>query len=571
MRGNSRLSHMLLITMLLGLQLGCVSDGLQSSSANLRNIGLNSEAEKDYLVLRSDMHSMNGDWLQAQMDLEKALRISPSNALKLRLALILAQRGQFDASENELRELLKDPDMKNNVEAHLAHGEILALQNNAVESLKAYKRALELDSKNYKAIIFLGAIYSQLKEYALAKNYFYRLQKIEEYKHLAGYYLGRLDQQLERYQASEKHFESCLEIKPEFTDCIFSLVDSLTLQKKIKRAILKLTQFVEVNPDSDRAFAKLYDLHLEQEDQVSAFKQLVQLERFEPQNRFIKMQMALHLVEQNENEAAIAKLNEVAQLSPGFGKTYFLLSTIYERQGDDKKASYYYSKIAKNQPIYIEASIQRAKDIEAKEGQKKALSFLKKVDNRAFDSRIYLYIAILQNKLGSTDQSIKTLRKVANKNPDDVQVLYFLGHLEGEAGEMGRAILNMKRVIQLDPEHSDALNYLAFYYAENNILLDEAEKFAQKALSIKPDDGHYQDTLGWIYFHKGQYELAQKYLEKAYNLHPEEPVIAEHLAAVYSVKGLKDKARQVYTNLIEKGLGDRDKLQRQINSISSQK
>jgi tetratricopeptide (TPR) repeat protein len=534
-------------------------------------MGLTSPAQRDYYVLRSDMYSMSGDWLKAQLDLENALKIESSGELQLRHALILAQRGQFDLAEVELRDLVLLPEMEKNIEAHLAYGEVLALQNKAQESLKAYKKALSLDYKNYKAIIFLGAIYSQLKDYNLARNYFARLKGIEDYKHLSGYYLGRLDQQLEKFKSSEKYFEECLAIKPDFTDCIFSLVESLTFQKKIKQAIAKLDSFVEINPDSDRAFAKLYDLHLEEGNQDLAFRQLVQLERFEPQNRFIKMQMALHLVEQNQNEMAIQKLNEIAELSPSFGKTYFLLSTIYERQGDDKKAQYYYNKIEKNQPIYIEASIQRAKDIEHKSGLQSALSFLKKVDNSGSDTRVYLYISILQNKMGYKDQSIKTLRSVVLKNPNDVQILYFLGHLEGESGEMGRAILNMKRVIQLDPTHSDALNYLAFYYAENNILLDEAEKLVQKALEIKPDDGHYQDTMGWIYFHKGQFELAQKFLEKAYNSHPEEPVIAEHLAAVYSVKGLKDKARRVYTNLIEKGIGDSEKIKRQINSITSQK
>lgn len=579
----SKRTYLALLSTLLGLQIGCVT---QSSTSNhpfgsSNKSFLTNQAQKDYLVLRSDMHSMNGDWLKAQMDLEGALEIAPetqnetsANAmgdLKLRHALILAQRGQFDVAQKELHELLQQDDMKTNVEAHLAYGEVLALQNNAVESLAAYKQALKLDPKNYKAIIFLGAIYSQIKDYSIAKSYFYQLKKLDDYRHLAGYYLGRLDQQLENYSASEAHFEECLRHRPDFTDCIFSLVESLTLQKKSKAAITKLNQFVEANPDSDRAFAKLYDLHLENGNQEKAFNQLVQLERFEPQNRFIKMQMALHLVEKNEDEAAIAKLNEVAALSPGFGKTYFLLSTIYERQGDSKKAEHYYSKIAKSQPIYIEASIQRAKEIESKLGMKPALEFLRKVDNRAFDSRIYLYTAILQNKLGQSAKSIDTLRKVIKKNPNDVQVLYFLGHLEGEAGEMGRAILNMKRVIQIDSEHSDALNYLAFYYADNNILLDEAEKLASKAVEIKPEDGHYLDTLGWVYFHKGQYEKAQKALEKAHILLPEEAVIAEHLAAVYSVNGLKDKAKQVYTNLIEKGLGDRDKIQRQINSISTQK
>lgn len=550
---------------------GCVTLVAQNDQASKSGVSLNSKAERDYLVLRADMHSMSGDWLKAQMDLEAAIQIEPSGELQLRHALILAQKGQLEESEKKLREVLKFPEMKKNTEAYLALGEVQALQNNVEASLDSYKKVLSIEPLNYKAIIFLGAIFSQVKDLDQARNYFKKLDSIDEHKHLSGYYLGRLEQQIENYKKSEKYFEKCLVIKPDFTDCIFSLVESLTLQKSNQRAVEKLESFIEQNPDSDRAFAKLYDLYLEQNNQAKAYQQLVQLERFEPQNRFIKMQMALHMIEKNEYEPAIKKLNEVVELSPDFGKTYFLLSTIYDRLGDLKKSKYYYAKIPKNQPVYIEASIQRAKDIEDGDGLKQALKFLKSVDNSLSDTRVDLYIAILQNKLGQSSQSISTLRKVATKNPNDVQVLYFLGHLEGEAGQMGRAILNMKRVIQLDSEHSDALNYLAFYYAENKIMLDTAEQYALKALKIKPDDGHYTDTLGWIYYQKGQFELAQKYLEIAYKLHPEEPVIAEHLAAVYSVKGLNDKARQVYTNLINKGLGDREKLKRQINSVSSQK
>lgn len=560
----------LIILALVGIQLGCASVNSKTSSHQQQRLNLNQKAQRDYLVLTADMHSMNGDWLKAQMALEAAISLEPSGELQLRHALILAQKGQLDEAEKKLHDVFLYSEMQKNTEAHLALGEVFALQNKVEESLKSYQKVLSIEPDNFKALIFLGAIYSQVKQYEKARTYFKKLNHLPEHKHLSGYYLGRLEQQLEKYTQSEKYFESCLEIKPDFIDCIFSLVESLTLQKHNKKAAEKLESFIEQNPDSDRAFAKLYDIYIELEDQEKAFQQLVQLERFEPQNRFIKMQMALHLVEKNENQEAIDKLKEVVELSPDFGKTYFLLSTIYERQGDSKQAKFYYSKIPKDQPIYIEASIQRAKDIESQEGIKSALKFLKSVNNSLEDTRIHLYIAILQNKLGLNDQSISTLRKVADKNPNDTQVLYYLGHLEGESGQMGRAILNMKRVIQLDSEHSEALNYLAFYYAENKIMLDEAEKYALKALKIKPDDGHYSDTLGWIYFQKGQLELAQKYLELAYKLHPEEPVIAEHLATVYSVKGLNDKAKQVYTILIEKGLGDREKLKRQINSISSQ-
>ena len=430
---------------------------------------------------------------------------------------------------------------------------------------------LKHDPKSYKAIIFLGAIYSQINKIKTAEFYFKKLRQIDEKEHLAGYYLGRLKQQEKKFSSSERYFKECLDFKSDFTDCIFSLVDSLLHQKKAKTAILKVTDFIKKNPNSDRAYAKLYDLYLEVKDHSKAFQQLVQLERFEPRNRHIKMQIALHLIEKQKLDKALVKLKDVLKLSPRFGQAYYLISTIYTQKGDLEKSNSYFSKIPKNQPIYIEASIQKAREIEISKGTKATLKFLKKIKSSKHDVRVSLYIAILQSKLGRIKKSIQILRRTIRVNPDNTQVLYYLGHLEGETKQWAQAISRIKRVIQLEPNNSDALNYLAYYYANNKIQLKDAYKMSKKSLLIKPHDGHYLDTLGWTCFQMGRYKEAQVHLEEAYELFPKEVIIAEHLAAVYSKNGLLDKAKQVYLSLIKRGIGDKKKIQRQVNSLSERK
>lgn len=552
--------------------IGCTSfQKPYKSFSETPNILLNSVAEHDFYVLRSDIYSMKGHWLKAQMDLERALEIKSHPKLQVRHALILAHRGQYNVAEKNLFKILKHSKNKKNIEAQLVYGEILALQNKSQKSIEAYKEVLKHDPKNYKAIVFLGAIYSQLDKTKTAKFYFKKLRQVEEQKHLAGYYLGRLRQQEKKFSNSERFFKECLNFKPDFTACIFSLVDSLSYQKKIKEAIHKVRHFIELNPNSDRAYTKLYDLYIENEDFSKAFQQLVQLERFEPRNRHIKMQIALHLIEKQDLDKALLKLNDILSLSPKFGQAYYLISNIYTQKGNFKKSYSYFLKIPKNQPIYIEASIQRAREIENSKGSKSALRFLKTVKSPKHDVRTPLYIALLQSQLGHIKKSIHILRQVVKNNMKNTQILYYLGHLEGETGQWIPAISRMKQVVQLDPNHSDALNYIAYYYANNKIQLEEAYKMSKKSLLIKPNESHYLDTLGWICFQMGRYKEAQAYLEEAYELHPKEAIIAEHLAMVYSKNGLLDKARQIYLTLIKRGIGDKKKIQRQINSIFEEK
>jgi tetratricopeptide (TPR) repeat protein len=74
-------------------------------------------------------------------------------------------------------------------------------------------------------------------------------------------------------------------------------------------------------------------------------------------------------------------------------------------------------------------------------------------------------------------------------------------------------------------------------------ILDEALVFVQKALEFEQSNGAYLDTLGWVYYKKGEINKAVRYLENASVL-TEDAEIFEHLGDAYLEMGRSEEARK---------------------------
>jgi tetratricopeptide (TPR) repeat protein len=112
------------------------------------------------------------------------------------------------------------------------------------------------------------------------------------------------------------------------------------------------------------------------------------------------------------------------------------------------------------------------------------------------------------------------------------------------------------------------LNYLGYTWAEMGVRLDEAESLIQEALKIEPNDGFYIDSLGWVYYQKGDYNQAVELLERAVEITVDDPTIIEHLADAYEKAGKADRAVSRYREALKKTKEDeqvkriRDKIKR---------
>ena len=127
----------------------------------------------------------------------------------------------------------------------------------------------------------------------------------------------------------------------------------------------------------------------------------------------------------------------------------------------------------------------------------------------------------------------------------------------------------MRKVVELDPKHANALNYLGYTYADLGTNLDEAEQLVKEALKYKPNDGYITDSLGWVYYKKGEFEKALQYLQKAVEIVPDDPIMLEHLGDVYLKLDDKTSALKYYQKALQLKDKDKEKLEQKIRKISA--
>lgn len=85
--------------------------------------------------------------------------------------------------------------------------------------------------------------------------------------------------------------------------------------------------------------------------------------------------------------------------------------------------------------------------------------------------------------------------------------------------------------------------------------MEKALEMSKRAVTKKPDNSSYLDTLGWIYYKLNRFEDALKYLREAADLAEKDdlphPVILEHLGDNYMKLGDLDKAQSYWKKALE--------------------
>ncbi len=144
---------------------------------------------------------------------------------------------------------------------------------------------------------------------------------------------------------------------------------------------------------------------------------------------------------------------------------------------------------------------------------------------------------------GHTDEAAKTLTAVLARNPQNVPGRLLLANIEDARGNRNAALDGYRKVLETQPSNVLALNNLAYDLSKSDDQLDEALRYAQKAVELAPDAPSVQNTLGWIFYRKGLYSMALPHLEKAATLEPS-ALRKCHLAMAYLEMGDQQRGQQ---------------------------
>ncbi len=112
---------------------------------------------------------------------------------------------------------------------------------------------------------------------------------------------------------------------------------------------------------------------------------------------------------------------------------------------------------------------------------------------------------------------------------------------QGRAGrppeKIGPAETYFRQALDLDPNNAMTLNYLGYMFADKGLRLPEAIKLIRKAVEQEPMNGAYLDSLGWVYFKMGEYEMAEDNLRQAVERDQTDPTVHDHLGDLYEKTG----------------------------------
>jgi tetratricopeptide (TPR) repeat protein len=100
--------------------------------------------------------------------------------------------------------------------------------------------------------------------------------------------------------------------------------------------------------------------------------------------------------------------------------------------------------------------------------------------------------------------------------------------------------------VAIDQNLAVAYNNLAWMAAERRARLDDALKWAQRAVKLAPNEKQFLDTLGWVHRQRSELDQALATLEKAAKMQPPLGTVLVRLGVVYEDKGRAKDALAAY-------------------------
>ncbi len=142
------------------------------------------------------------------------------------------------------------------------------------------------------------------------------------------------------------------------------------------------------------------------------------------------------------------------------------------------------------------------------------------------------------------------------ENPELLAQMYVsLGDTYNFLKDYAQSDSAYETALRLDDRNATVLNNYAYYLSVRKTRLKEAEAMSKKSLEIRPDEGTFLDTYGWILYQQGKYKDARTYIQRAIDAAGGEAdgTLYDHLGDVLYQLGEKAKALDAWKKAQQKG------------------
>jgi len=170
------------------------------------------------------------------------------------------------------------------------------------------------------------------------------------------------------------------------------------------------------------------------------------------------------------------------------------------------------------------------------------------------------------NRLERKNEAIVPLEMALKLDPENFNAISTLGMLYDELRIYDKCDSLYDKALIIYPNNPLFLNNYAYTLAERSERLEYALEMSKKAVEAVPDNSAYQDTIGWIYYKLGRYNLALVHIKRSVEQQEESAVVIEHLGDVYLKLGEINEARNHWKRALQID-EDNERLKEKIENI----
>ncbi|WP_291299273.1 tetratricopeptide repeat protein [Elioraea sp.] len=254
------------------------------------------------------------------------------------------------------------------------------------------------------------------------------------------------------------------------------------------------------------------------------------------------------LRQQEASEFAMLLLRLALALRPDFGPATVLLADLLENDRRFEAAQVVLGAVSGGSPYAPMAQLRAAVLLDRLDRTDAALAALESLAaaDPARPEPLARMGDILRTRSRFPEAARAYDRAVARLGPPERRqwTLYYARGIANErAKDWPRAERDFLTALDLSPDQPYVLNYLGYSWVEQGRELSRARAMIERAVELRPHDGHIVDSLGWVLFRIGDYRGAVRWLERAVELEPRDSVINDHLGDAYWAVGRQAEAR----------------------------
>lgn len=397
----------------------------------------------------------------------------------------------------------------------------LNLHKNALETLEKAVEIFPEKSSFYKLI---GQLYAQTDQYENSRSALEKYLEMSPGDYEAQSLLSTIYYNCglnaagdEDYYASLDYFGRAIELDSSYMEAYKRKAAVLIEIKDYIQAQKHLVNTIDLFPNNDDFRKAYFDVLVRQEKYRQALTALEEIQRNEPENIDLGLQLGVLYRYLNENENALVLYNQLAKKHPEERKIYEAIIEYWNSFDRQDKIRQTYELMLETFPDERNIHKNIAKTYEREENWQAAREKYKellKVNPR--DSEIRLLIAATLSKENNNDKALKEINKILDYDENNYDALKELGRIYDEDGS-GESLSLYKSMYEYYPDDFYAAYHLGMAFMKNGPL-DSAEAYLQTAKKLASHQPLSNLALGQIKEIKGDTKQAIDLHRQALNL-----------------------------------------------------